>query len=1120
MGKQNHSSLLNKLDDFIRKYYKNRILRGVIYSVGIILAFYLAITLLEAVGKFGSSTRTVLFWAFALTSISVFAWYIIVPTLKLFRLGKTLSYKEASLIVGNHFPEVKDKLLNTLQLQESHGVINSDSLLAASIEQRTSELSPVPFTSAIDLGENTKYLKYALPPLAVILILLFAAPSLLKDSTDRLIRFNEEIVPVAPFSLMLSNNALEVPEREDFELLVAAEGEEIPDKVYIELNGNRFKMTNEGKTSFNYLFRNVDANQEFRLYANGFYFGPYSLEMLAKPVLVNFEVALNYPSYTGLKDETLRNAGDFTVPAGTEVSWNFNTKNAEALRLRLGDSVLTLVPSGANRFSSSTRALRGTSYSLMPMNDRVSSSDSMNYRLNVTPDRYPSIQIEEQKDSVLSKNVFFTGEVQDDYGFKRLSFNYTFTKSENTARQLNEKQTINLPVPNATADRFFYHWALEEIGIQAGEELSYYFEVFDNDGVSGSKSTRTLERIYAAPTLDEVREDRDQENEDIKDKLKESLEDARDLQKELEELRKDLLQKEEVGWQEKQKLEDLLNKQKQLQEQIEEVQQQNEDKNNRQQEFEQQNESIQEKQKELQKLMDEVMNDELKKLYEDIQKLMEEMDKDKLQESVEQMEMSQEDLEKELDRALEQFKQLEFEQKMEETIDDLKKLAEEQEKLAEESKKEDANSEELEKEQEKLNEKFEELQKEMEELEKMNEELEDKQNLPDTQDQEEKIKEEMKDSQESLQKKKSKKASESQQNAADEMEQMAQQMEESMAQNEEESAEEDMEALRALLENIITLSFDQEQLMANFKTIEEDDPKYVAYGQVQHKLKDDAKMVEDSLFALSKRVVQIEAIVNREINLVNEHMSDAIDEIGERKTAEVTRNQQYVMTSFNNLALLLDEALQQMQSQMACKKPGTGNCEKPGGQGAPKPSNKASDLKKMQEALSKQLEEMKDSMGKSGKAGEGEGKNGKQGMSKELAEMAAKQAAIRQMMDKMGQDLNEDGSGAGNGIKQIAKEMEQVEEDIVNKNITQETLKRQEDILIRLLEAEEAERTRGQEEKRKSKSGNQELRGTPANLDEYRKQKEKEIELLRTMPPSLKPYYKDKVNDYFNNLDR
>ena len=1118
MGKQNQSSLLQKLDEFIRKYYKNRILRGFMYSVGIILAFYLAITLLEAVGRFGTGTRTLLFWAFALTSVGVFVWYIILPTLKLFRLGKTLSYKEASLIVGSHFPQVKDKLLNTLQLQENHGVISSDSLLAASIEQRTSELSPVPFTSAIDLSENRKYLKYALPPVAIILVILFAAPSLLKDSTDRLIRFNEDIVPIAPFTLNLVNDAMEVTERDDFKLLVDANGESIPDKVYIELNGNRFKLSNDSKTSFNYVFRGVDSNQQFRLYANGFYFGPYDLEMIAKPVLVNFEVALDYPAYTGLKDETLKNSGDFTVPAGTGVSWSFNTKNASELKVRMGDEMINLSPTAANRFSSSTKVMRGTSYTLMPVNERVPSGDSMSYRLNVTPDRYPSIQVEEQEDSILTKHLFFTGEVQDDYGFKRLTFNYSFTKSDDPDRPLNKNTVVTIKTPNVTADRFFHHWALDEIGVGVGEELSYYFEIFDNDGVNGSKSTRTVERLYAAPSLEEVRETRDEENEDIKDKLKDSLEDARDLQKELEDLRKDLLEKKEVGWQEKQKLEDLLNKQKELQEQIEDIQQQNEDKNNQQNEFEQQNESIQEKQEQLQELMENVMNEELKKLYEDIQKLMEEMDKDKLQESVEQMEMSQEDLEKELDRALEQFKQLEFEQKMEETIDDLKKLAEEQEKLAEESKKEDSDSEKIKEEQEKLNEEFEKLQEEMEKLEEMNEELEDQQNMPDTSEQEEQIKEEMKDSAQSLEKKKKKKASESQQNAAEQMEQMAQQMEDSMAQNEEESEEEDMEALRALLENIITLSFDQEQLMANFKGIDKNDPKYVSYGQTQRKLKDDAKMVEDSLFALSKRVVQIEAIVNREIGQVNEHMADALTEIGERKTPEVTRHQQFVMTSFNNLALLLDEALQQMQQQMACKKPGTGNCEKPGGNGAPKPSPSASDMKKMQKALSKQLEEMKESMGNQGKSGEG--KDGQQGMSKELAKMAAKQAAVRQMMEKMGQDLNQDGTGAGNGFKQIAKEMEQVEEDIVNKNITQETLKRQEDILIRLLEAEEAERTRGQDDKRKSKSGDQELRGTPANLEEYKKQKEKEIELLRTMPPSLKPYYKDKVNDYFNNLDR
>ena len=33
-------------------------------------------------------------------------------------LGSRLGYDEAARIVGNHFPEVKDKLLNTLQLQQ------------------------------------------------------------------------------------------------------------------------------------------------------------------------------------------------------------------------------------------------------------------------------------------------------------------------------------------------------------------------------------------------------------------------------------------------------------------------------------------------------------------------------------------------------------------------------------------------------------------------------------------------------------------------------------------------------------------------------------------------------------------------------------------------------------------------------------------------------------------------------------------------------------------------------------------------------------------------------------------------------------------------------------------
>jgi hypothetical protein len=321
-----------------------------------------------------------------------------------------------------------------------------------------------------------------------------------------------------------------------------------------------------------------------------------------------------------------------------------------------------------------------------------------------------------------------------------------------------------------------------------------------------------------------------------------------------------------------------------------------------------------------------------------------------------------------------------------------------------------------------------------------------------------------------------------------------------------------MEALRALLENIITLSFDQEDLMEVLRRTDKKDPRYVAHGQVQRKLKTDAKMVEDSLFALSKRITQLQAPVNREISLVNENMLDAIDHLGERQTDQVNMHQQYVMTSFNNLALLLDEALQQMQEESSCDKPGTGNCEKPGGMGK-KPSS--SKMKKMQQALTKQLEQMKK---EGGNKGENNSKQSKE-MSEELAKMAAKQSAIRREIEKMGQKLNEDGSGAGNELKKIAKEMEDLERDIVNKEIDQQSLDRQQDILIRLLKAENAERQREMDEQRQSKEAQEQLISNPMKYSEYQKKKEQEVELLKTVPPALKPYYKERVNEYFNKLD-
>lgn len=1108
-----YNELIHKLDAFVRKYYKNQIIKGLLYSVGLVLMFYLVAAVLEYFGNFGSTARTILFYGVLAVALVIATFYIFVPLMRLLRMGKTISHAEASAIIGKHFSSVKDKLLNVLQL-ESLSHQNQSELVMASIDQKITELKPVPFTEAIDYRENRRYLKIALPPLVILLLLLIGAPNVLTESTNRIVRHSEAFEPVAPFQFIIENQSLESAAGNDFKLQIRLEGNEIPENTYLLSNGQRLKMKKGEKFEFNHTFNALQKDVLFEMEAGGFRSESHLLKALPAPVLLHFQVSLSYPAYTGQAPEVFKNMGNLHVPEGTEVKWRFSTKNVDDLAIWLDDKWHHPNKSGSDIFDFSARAMQNQRYAIRTANEFVTNADSIPYRIQVVRDQYPSVDVEERDDSTSTKLKYFNGLIKDDYGFTRLTFNYRFTETTDSLRSRDlVRQQLGL-ASNQNQQQFFHYWNVGELNLKAGEEIEYYFEVWDNDGVNGAKSSRSSIKKFKAPSKEELTDQRDKSNEKIKDDLEKSIQDAVQIQKELEELNKDLLERKELTWQDKKKLEELLSRQEQMQSRVEQLKNEQKQSNQKQQEYSEMNEKLLEKQQRLEELFDELMSDEMKEMFERMQELMEKLDKDEIQKELEQMQWDQKDMEKDLDRALEQFKQMEMEMKMEETIEKLDELAKEQEELSEEGKKEDSDSDELKEKQDFLNEKFEQLREDLEELHKKNEELENPMDLDDTKEQEESIEEDMEDSSDELEKGNKGDASEKQQDAATQMKQMANQMASQMAAGQEEGAQEDMDDLRKLLNNIITLSFDQEDIMTDLLEIDGRDPKYRTAAQDQRKLKDDAKMVEDSLFALSKRVEELQGIVNREISSINQNMATAIEHLSERETPQARSNQQYVMTSLNNLALLLDEALQQMQMKMASQMPGTGNCQKPGGKGS-KPS--PSSIKKMQEAMGKKISEMEKMLGEN-KGKSGKGQSG--GMSKDLAKMAAEQAAIRKEVERMAQEMNKDGSGSGKQLSKLAQEMEELEKDIVNKNIRPETLKRQQDIMTRLLESERAEREREQEKKRESQQAKDYSLSNPSQFFEYNQRKQREIELLKTMPPSLKPYYKNKVNEYFIKFDQ
>jgi len=1118
----NYAILLQKVEEFRRKYYTNRLIKGVFISLFLTLLAYISFSTLVYFGKFDSLVRTIFFYTLVLSSLAVFAYYIFIPILKIFHFGKTISNEEASKIIGNHFKNVQDKLINTLQLKElTDKNPQTAELILASIDQKINQLKPVPFRTAIDYRKNSKYARLALIPILLLVVILFTNSNLITEGTKRLVNYDVDMENMEPFSFDILNKNLSVAQGDDIAIQLELGGKEIPEEIIIISEEKEYRMIKNDKNNFVYTFKNMQKNTDFYFAASGFRSVIYHITTYPKASLLAYSIELTYPAYTGIPKREIKNEGDITIPEGTLVKWKFKTKNANQLSMIFEDTTLQTSADENTEISLSKRFRKSSMYKIFLANSLAQNRDTLQFKVHTISDENPKINAIEEKDSASKKWIYFAGTASDDYKLQKVSFYYKFTKSENAKKPLNQYKIVNISNKYISAMDFTYTWDLEAIGLEAGDELEYYFEACDNDGINGSKCSKTEIYNYKTPSKDALSKEASENSAAMKSEMSDALKESTKINKDIEKLQRKMIEKKSLSWEDKQQLEKLLERQKELQKKIDEIQKKNKVNDKKENEFKKEDKELLKKQEELQKLFEQAIPDELKKKMEELEKMMNELNKDEIKKQLENMQLDNKQVNKQLDRMLEMYKQLEVEKKLKENIEKLDELSKKQEDLKEKTEKtnpEKNDDKKLSEEQQKLNEEFKKLEKEMKDLDKKNEELEKPKDLEmDKLEEEMKdIEKEMEESKEEIDKNENKKASKKQKDAADKMKEMKEKMEEKMEKEEEEKQEEDYDKLRQILENLVTVSKDQESIMNEVKSLNSYNPRMVNSGQREKKLKDDFKIIEDSLQALSKRVTQIQSYINKEVNLVNKHVDLSLENIGERNAYQAASNQQYAMTSMNNLAVMLSEVLKNMQEEMNANSSGKGKPKKS------KPKNKsAKDLKKMQEELSKQIEGMKNKLGEKGKDGK-EGKGGESGVGSEAwARIAAQQQMIRQQLNEIQKQMQKEGNGGKLGdLQKTQKLMDDVEKDLVNKRITPETLNRLKQLETRMLEHEKAEQEQETDKERKAESGKELERKLPPSLEKYLKEKNKELELYQNVPSELKPYYKEKVKEYYRLLQQ
>ncbi|WP_405610424.1 DUF4175 family protein [Polaribacter sp. Asnod1-A03] len=1102
-----------KLHQFTRKYYTSELIKGSILFISFGLLYLLFTLFLEYFLWLKPFARTVLFWLFLLVELFLLVRFIFIPISKLIGLRKGISFEDASKIIGSHFPEVEDKLLNILQLKKSS---NQSDLLLASINQKSEELAPIPFVKAIDFKKNKKYLKYAVIPVLILLInSLSGNNNNLTQSLQRVVNHNISYNPPAPFSFLLKNEDLKVVQGKSISILAETYGNVLPNEASINFNKEKYFLQNNGNGTFSYVFSDVQKPIHFFIEANGIVSQEYIIKVINTPTINTIYLDLNYPKYLKKKNNKIENSGNISAPEGTTITWNVLTNQTDSLSFIKNDKREFFKLIDKNIFKFSKNIYNNFNYKITSSNKDLKDFENLDFSISVIKDEFPFISVESNFDETKRGTSEFAGQISDDYGIQKLQI---FYYDENYPEV---KSDFQLAISKENIQTFFYQFP-DGLNLKEGIEYEFYFQVSDNDAVNGSKKSKSKIFNYRKRDKQEIEQELLQEQKNTINNIESSIQKQLEQQKNLEKVQKDLQTKKKINWNDKKKIDQFLKRQNDYNQMMEKQTDQLQENLDEQSE---ENENLQKKKEELKKRIEELKKqDRQKKLLEEIDKMAEKLNKEDLVKKAKELSQQNKQQERSLERILELTKRFYVEQKTMQIANKIENLANKQLGL---SNQEDEN---ILKKQKEVNKDFQDIKKELNDLNKDNEKLKSPMELPDVDEEKDNIDLELQKSEENLSKENKSKAKKNQKSSSQKMKKMSSKMQQSMLEMEANSIEANIEDLRKILENLLNFSFQQENLMSKFLEISTTHPDFGKDLKKQNELKSYFEHIDDSLYVLSMRVPKISSKIKEDLSSAHYNLDMSLDNFSENLFPNGVSNQRYVMNSVNSLSDYLSDILNNMQNSMSMKK----------GQGKPGKGNGFSlpDLIKKQEGLSKKMKEgMQKGEGekvnkpnKNGKSGE-EGKSGKNGNKKgkgegdlkddlngKLFEIFKQQSQLRQELENAIREGEKGNSLPNSSAKKALKTMEELENEILEKGFNSNTIQKMQDLNYQLLKLDKSVLEQGEDKKRKSNTNLKEINRQNIKALQFKKLFYNQTEILNRQSLPLQQNYKNKVREYFSNF--
>jgi hypothetical protein len=1179
--KNKYNSLLHRIKKVIRWENLTNISAGTLNLFSIILLLIICVSIIEYLAYGDTSFRLFLFSIFILF-IVIALWKYLIPEIKKIHLSKNKNYLESTALrIGSFYPGIKDKLCNVVQLmynienkEKKRPDNTSESLALAEFHNVSSKVSATDFNVIIEKKplKRSALIFISFLSLAVLLFIVFQ--SSLGAAFYRVVNFNKSFIPPAPFSLKIEPKDTNIIRGNGIIVKVNSLGQS-PNKIMFYIKEKQQETYDEYNLKsvdgiFSYEIHALKENLTF--FAKADWVGDFVLSdtgrinVVERPFVRSFSGKIISPRYTGMPAKYFdEQNGDISALKGSaiyiDLLANKKIRKAEVVVLRNSDNIN--VKDTSDKVIENNTANNDSKVDTLIYKMKISGSkatgnfriresgsyylkiydysgnenhDPIKYSIAALSDDYPTISlIQPLVDVQVDDRALLPIKVAiaDDYGFTKLVLNYRLVQSKYSA-PMPEFEQINIQLMGGDlAAEIPYIWDLNKIEISPDDIYEYNLEIFDNDLVNGPKSAKTSTLMVKMPSLEEVLDQVDKTREKIEKELKEVLKKAETVKKNIDELNKELLKKKdskEIDWKDRKNAEEIMNKQQELKESLKEIQKDLENVTQNLNEKDAISQETLQKFMELQKLLNEVNSPELERMRRELQNAIDKLPPEQIREAVKQVKFNEEEFRKSIERTMNLLKRLKVEQKADAIISQSKEVEKNQNELNKQTENSNPENndkrEELAKKQENIEEDFKNMTEELKNLEKLMNELD---NMPmdemekakETLD-EETTKNEMQKATQNLKNGDFSSSSKSQKKSAKNLKSFSEQMQNMKEKMQNKSIQEAIRQMKKTISDVLKLSEDQEKLKAKTESTDYNSTRFPELLTEQAAISQALRNSINQLTGLSQKSFAVTPRMAKQLGDALNNMDNTLKQLAERNTNQAVKSQTQAMSSMNMAVMAMQAMLTMMERSNSCTNPtGTGDGQMGESGYGQQPLMSSQNFMEQLQQLANQQQGINHALQKMGN---------RTGMSPEqqaqLSRMAADQAQIQKSLKQLAEEQRksqlQDGRKLGMGnLEKIAEEMEETISEMNNGRIKHSTLKRQERILSRLLDASRSIHERDKETRRESETGVNRKRKSPTELDLNSQEGKKRAmqELLKSIQQGYTKDYEAIIRKYFESLN-